>query len=161
MAELVTNRYRAAEARSEIYPTSSGGGETASTWKLMLVTTGFLDSTGFDPDQDFIADDTTNAPLNYELSTNGGYERQTMAVRTVTQDNTNNLAVIDSTNITFSSVTTDSGDNAGAAVLYSEQTASSSQAIMISVYDTNFPVNLNGGDIVIAPSTNGWLSYST
>ena len=123
---------------------------TSFDLQLMLVTTGYTS----DDAHNLVDDGTTNDPKSYEISV-GGYSRQTLASRTVFEDDGNDFAGLDATDATFSSLA--AGATIGWAILYrysSASTTSDTGQDLIAAYDvTDTPTN--GGDITIQ-----WASTS-
>lgn len=132
---------------------------TNSTFRLMLVSTGYA----FNPDHDFVNANTSSGangePKVFEISV-AGYSRQSMALSRF-EDDTNDFAGLDSPDITFSALT--AGQTVGGAVLYlysssgtlgAGQTTGDSGQNLVAFYDlTDTPTN--GGDIVVQ-----WASTS-
>jgi len=118
---------------------------------LMLVTTGYTS----DDAHNLVDDGTTNDPKSYEISV-GGYARQALASRALFEDDTNDFAGLDATDVTFSALA--AGATIGGAVLYrystSGGTTSDTGQDLLALYDvTDTPTN--GGDITIQ-----WASTS-
>lgn len=132
---------------------------TNSTFRLMLVTTGYA----FNPDHDFVNSNTSSGangePKVFEISA-GGYSRQNVTL-TRFEDDTNDFAGLDSADITFSALA--AGATVGGAVLYlysssgtlgAGGTTGDSGQNLVAFYDvTDTPTN--GGDIQIQ-----WASTS-
>lgn len=117
---------------------------------MMLVTTGYV----YNNDHDFVNANTSSGvngePKVFEITV-GGYSRQTLASDTSFEDDTNDFAGLDHTNVTFSALA--AGQTIGGAVLYkyssSSGTTGDSGQQLVSYYAlTATPTN--GGDIVIA-----------
>jgi hypothetical protein len=118
---------------------------------LMLCSTSFTSDDGLN----LVDDGTTSDPKSYEISVSG-YTRQTLANRALYEDDTNDFAGLDATDVTFTALA--AGATIGTAVLYrystSGGTTSDTGQDLIAAYDvTDTPTN--GGDITIA-----WASTS-
>ena len=143
------------------------GAVAASSFFAMLVSTGYTNVAQDTRDNDDnlgVAGLSTNLPSFYEPSTTTGYERQAIGASTVTQDDTANRAVIDTTDIVFASVSSGAGIAGviGGMLIFAELAANDSSGRRpVSMYETGFPISANGGDINIAFSTAGWLNYAT
>lgn len=134
---------------------------TASTFRLMLVSTGYVEN----QDHNTVDDGTTSDPLSYEISV-GGYSRQSVGLAAF-EDDTNDFAGLDSADKTFSSLA--AGQTVGGCVLYrystsgSPNTTSDTGQDLIAFYDvTDTPTN--GGDITIqwaSTSAGGTLKLGT
>jgi hypothetical protein len=137
-----------------------------NTIKVALVTTGYV----VDPDDNLFSDGTTSDAASYELNnTTGGYAggiggstgRKTLASKTMTQDNTNNRAVFDATDVTWTSI---NAGTAGAAILLREggagTTTSDTGTTMICYIDSGFPIVTNSGDLTISWSTAGIIDLT-
>lgn len=140
----------------------------ASSFFAMLVSTGYLSVAQDTRDNDQAVGTTTagstDTPVNFEPSTTTGYERQAIGASTVTQDDTANRAVIDTTDIVFASVSSGAGIAGviGGMLIFAELVANDSSGRRpVSMYETGFPISANGGDIKVAFSTAGWLNYAT
>ncbi len=132
---------------------------TATTFRVMLVSTGYV----FNPDHDFVNANTSSGtagePKVYEITV-GGYARQNLAFVKF-EDDTNDFAGLDATDSTFTALV--AGQTVGGAVifLYSSsgtlgagQTTGDSGQNLLAFYDvTDTPTN--GGDITIQ-----WASTS-
>lgn len=137
---------------------------TAATLQLMLVSTSYV----ADPDHNFLyANSSSGAagePKGWEISV-GGYARQTLANLTLFEDDTNDFAGLDATDVTFAALAP--GQTIGGAVLYrystSGGTTGDSGQDLIAFYDlTDTPTN--GGDITIqwaSTSAGGVLKLGT
>lgn len=132
---------------------------TATTFRLMLVSTGYV----FNPDHDFVNSNTSSGvngePKVFEITV-AGYARQNMTL-TKFEDDTNDFAGLDSADITFTALA--AGQTVGGAVLFvysssgtlgAGQTTGDSGQNLVAFYDvTDTPTN--GGDIQIQ-----WASTS-
>jgi len=158
MANTVYNRFK----KFAVAPTSGQLDHIdliSDTIKVALISTGYT----VNPDHNTFSFGTTTDPESYEL--NGtGYDngigastgRKTLAAKTMTQDNTNNRAVFDASDITWTGI--DAG-TAGSAILIREggagSTTSDTGTSLICYIDSGFPVVTNGGDLTISWSTAG------
>lgn len=147
--------------------------ESGTAWddtadiRHMLVTTGYT----FDPDQATVDNGTTSDLRSYESSGTGytpGYNSTsrialgTSATRTVTVDNTNNRAILDGPNSTFSSI--DVGAIGGLAIIRETATTSDTGSVPLAYFDSTTlssgGVTTNGGDFTITWSTAGIMQSS-
>ena len=165
MAETVYNFAKKHLADYTIRLTTADGAAADSLY-LLLLSTGYLDIANYD-DQDYLlVANTSESIVNFEVTSGhmGSSARQAIGATTATEDDTGNLAyMLASTAITFSAVSSgiDNG-KVGAALIYAELAAAdSSGRVPIALFDTNFPVTANGGDITLNFSTGGWLQYTT
>lgn len=167
MAELVYNlaRRRIADGLVQL-GTEANGAAGTTVLGCMLVSTDYLDlGDGTIIDLDFVADGTTQSTTPYEAATSSNYARQTVGARTITEDDVGNRGDIDVADITFSAVSSGAGV-IGAAIIFSVASSGtlnteSTAMILISKYDTGFPVTPNGGDITVQWSTGGILQFTT
>ena len=124
---------------------------TATTWRVMLLTTSFTSDDALNT----VDDGTTSDPLSYEIGV-GGYSRQSLALSAF-EDDTNDFAGLDGANSTFSSLA--AGATVGWAVIYRYSTSGGTtsdtgQDLLAAYALTATPTN--GGDITIAwASTSG------
>lgn len=103
-----------------------------------------------DQDSDFVAN---IAASEITTGTVANYARQVLASKSITEDDGNDFAYLDATDITFSSLGT--GNTIGGAILCLD-TGSNTTSPLIAFYDvTDTPTN--GGDITIqwASAANG------
>ena len=123
---------------------------TATTWRVMLLTTGYTS----DDAHNTVDDGTTADPASYEIAV-GGYARQSMALSAF-EDDTNDFAGLDSPDKTFSALA--AGATIGWAVVYrystSGGTTSDTGQDLLAAY-TLTATPTNGGDITIQ-----WASTS-
>lgn len=147
---------------------SSGGANLASsTFKCELYSTGWVDVDSTErTDQDYILNgaDSSNSLDNFRLSTAGdGYDRVTLGTRTFAEVDARNAVEVDSTDITFSSVSSsaETGNGvAGGMAIFAELAASdSSGRVLATFYDFSTAITLNGGDVVVQFSTGGFLEF--
>ena len=148
----------------------STGGATlsGSTFKAYLYSTGFLDiASTTRQTQDYLLNPTNSSQSlhAYYLST---VSAVTLGTRTMTEVDARAAVEIDSTDITFTAVSssaisstaaTGPGVAGGVAIVAELQAAASSGAVLASFYDFSTAVTLNGGDVVIQFSTGGWLEF--
>lgn len=137
---------------------------SAATLQLMLVSTGYV----ADQDHNFVNSNTSSGangePKVYEISV-GGYSRQTLASLALFEDDSNDFAGLDASDVTFSALV--AGATIGGAVLYryssSGGTTGDSGQDLIAFYDlTDTPTN--GGDITVqwaSTSAGGVLKLGT
>lgn len=111
------------------------------------------DTTAYTPDIDnhvFVNDVTAVAS---EMS-GTGYSRKTLSV-TVSQDNTNDQAVADATDLSYT------GLNAGTiqgVLIYKSVTTDSDSPVIGWYESTDFPLPTNGGDVTLTINTAGLLT---
>jgi hypothetical protein len=132
---------------------------TATTWRVMLLTTGFTSDDAFNT----VDDGTTSDPLSYEIGVSG-YSRASLAL-TAFEDDSNDFAGLDGSDKTFSSLA--AGATVGWAVVYrystSGGTTSDTGQDLLSAY-TLTATPTNGGDITIqwaSTSAGGVLKLGT
>jgi len=137
---------------------------TAAVLQLMLVSTGYV----ADQDHNFVnANSSSGAagePKVYGITV-GGYARQTLAAMATFEDDTNDFAGLDASDVTFSALV--AGQTVGGAVLFryssSGGTTGDSGQDLIAFYDvTDTPTN--GGDITIqfaSTSAGSVLKFGT
>ena len=148
----------------------STGGATlsGSTFKAYLYSTGYLDiATTTRQTQDYLLNPTNSSQSlhAFYLST---VSAVTIGTRTMTEVDARAAVEIDSTDITFTAVSssaisstaaTGPGVAGGVAIVAELQAAASSGAVFASFYDFSTAVTLNGGDVVVQFSTGGWLEF--
>jgi len=144
MANLVYNRGKFLTGQINLAATSF-------ELQLMLVTTGYTS----DDAHNLVDDGTTNDPKSYEISV-GGYARQNLSSRALFEDDTNDFAGLDASDVTFTALA--AGATIGSAVLYrystSGGTTSDTGQDLIARYEVT-ATPTNGGDITIQ-----WASTS-
>lgn len=131
--------------------------------KVMLVSTGYTDN----PDHTLVDDGSTSDPLSYELSgTNytgaiAGSGRKSLSTRSVTQDDTNNVAFFDAADLTWTAI---NAGTVGAAIIIKEASSSASDTgsrLIAHINSGGFPITTNGGDLTITWSTGGIIRLSS
>lgn len=144
MANLVYNRGKFITGQINLAATSID-------LMLMLVTTGYTSDDG----HNLVDDGTTNDPKSYEISV-GGYSRQALASRALFEDDTNDFAGLDASDVTFSALA--AGATIGWGILYrystSGGTTSDTGQDLLAAYNVT-ATPTNGGDITIQ-----WASTS-
>lgn len=126
---------------------------TSDTIKVMLVKTSYT----FDVDHNFISDVST-----HELGVSGytagfgGAGRKTLASKTFTEDDTNDLAYFDALDITWTSL--GAGETIGGAILVKEVTVDGDSPV-IAFMDLSDTAT-NGGDITVAWNALGILKVT-
>lgn len=147
MADTVYNRGK--------YLLTTGGVVWGTTdLRLLLLITddnNALPAAAWDPDLNTVAD--LVAVTNVSEATGTGYVRKTLSGMVVTEDDTNNRAVLDADDITWTGL---SAGTVRAAVVYKYNAADAS-AELISLHDTNFPKVTTGGDMTLAWPATGVL----
>ena len=148
----------------------STGGATlsGSTFKAYLYTTGFIDIASTTREtQDYLLNPTNSSQSlhAYYLST---VSAVTLGTRTMTEVDARAAVEIDSTDITFTAVSssaisstaaTGPGVAGGVAIVAELQAAASSGAVFATFYDFSTAVTLNGGDLTVQFSTGGFLEF--
>lgn len=117
---------------------------------LLLITDddGALPSSAWNPDLNTVADLVAVSNLSEMSGT--GYSRITLTGMTVTEDDTNDWAVLDADNLSWAGL--DAGT--ARAVVVFKHNASDASAELFSIHDTNFPKVTTGGDVTMQwPST--------
>lgn len=109
-------------------------------------------STAYTPDidnEEFVSDVLDGGTTAQEF-TGTGYSRQTLSNATVTQDNTDDEAVLDADNTTFPSI---DGDEVQGVLVYKQvggDDTTPGDDPLIGFYDGgDFPITANGSDIVV------------
>lgn len=123
---------------------------TSVDFQAMLVTTGYT----FDPDHNTVDDGTTDDPKSYEIGVSG-YARQSLANKSLFEDDTLEFVGLDADNLTFSSL--GAGATIGGVVLhrYSTAATTSDTGQDLFCYSSVTATPTNGGDIGITwPSTS-------
>lgn len=143
----------------------STGGATlsGSTYLAFLYSTGYIDiASTTRQTQDYLlnAPNSSQSLHAFYLSTVGPV---TLGSRTMTEVDARAAVEIDSTDITFtavsSSATNSSGVAGGVAIVAELQAANSSGRVLAMFYDFSTAVTLNGGDVVVQWSTGGILEF--
>lgn len=118
------------------------------TIKLMLVTSAYV------PNQDTHTkrSDITNEVVGAGYTAGGA----TLANKTVTVNNTTNLAIFDSDDVTIANATI----TARGAVLYKSRGGVATSDELISYLDFNSDITATGGNFVITFDANGILTIS-
>lgn len=112
------------------------------------------DSIAYTPDIDnetFVSDVLDGATAA-EFS-DASYSRQTLNV-TVSQDNANDRAVADASDVTFSSL---DGDTISGVLVYKQGSGDSDSPLIAHVTSADFPLTANGGDVTIEIDPSGLL----
>jgi len=117
------------------------------TLKVLLVKSGYT----VNADHDTVSQIT---PGTNEISVSG-YARQTLANKSVTEDDTNDRAIFDADDVVFTSLV--AGETVVAAILFKD-TGSDATSKMIGYYDvTDTPTN--GGTITISWASTGLFLF--
>ena len=148
---------------------SSGGATlSASTFKAVLYSTGYLDiASTARMSQDYVLNPTNSSQSlqAYQLTTVAAV---TLGARTMTEVDARYAVEIDSTDITFtaaassaisSTAATGPGVAGGVAIYAELQSAASSGQVLACFYDFTTALTLNGGDVTVQFSTGGWLEF--
>ncbi|MFC6953765.1 hypothetical protein [Halorubellus litoreus] len=126
----------------------------ADTLKVALV----ADDIAYTPDIDTevyvndVLDDVTASELN---ATN--YARKTLAP-SISQDNVDNEAVMDATNLTWSALGGSTDDTIQGALIYKEVTNDADSPVLAYMTSADFPLPTNGGDVSIEWDVAGVLT---
>jgi hypothetical protein len=142
------------------FPAGSIDAET-DTLRVLLLD----DSTSYSFDRD--ADDTVQDVLAAASELSGtGYARQTLQNVTVTADDSNDEAVVDADDVTFTALDQDNG-TIQAAVVYQQVGADDSTPgddRVLAVFDdadvADLPLPTNGSDVKLELATDGLLAFS-
>jgi hypothetical protein len=136
MANFMTNRGYYLTAVTDL---------TASTWRMMLLTTSFTSNDSLNT----VDDGTTNDPASYEIGV-GGYARQSVTF-TAFEDDTNDFAGLDCSDVTFTSLA--AGATIGWAALYRYSTSGGTTSDTGQDFYGAYALTAtptNGGNITIA-----------
>ena len=115
---------------------------TSTDIRVLLVTSAYA----YNEDNNYVSD------ITGELS-GGGYSRQPLTTRTITQDDTTNRSVLAGANTLFASLGAAAG-NPAAAIVY-KYNVSDAAAELISYEVLTAPPIPNGGDYTIVWSPDG------
>lgn len=141
---------------------------TSDTVKVAL----FNDTTAytFDPDtHTFVNDVLDGGTTAEEFGNSGGtgYSRQTLANKTVTQDDTDDEGVFDADDVTFTSL---DGETIQGIIIYQQVGGDDSTPgddRIIAVYDddsagslADLPLTTNGGDVTLSFDSEGIVNIS-
>ncbi len=126
---------------------------TSDTIKVLLVTSSY----SFNPDHNFASDVSSNeiSVTNYT----GGFAgagRKTLASKSITEDDTNDLAYFDAADVTWTAL--GSGATIGGAILLKEVTNDGASPLIAFMDLTDTATN--GGDITIAWNASGILTLT-
>jgi hypothetical protein len=124
-----------------------------TTWKIMLVTTGYT----ADPDHQYVSDVSS-----YEASGTGyapgygGSGRISLSGRSVTTNLTTDKAYMDANDITWYGI---NAGYIGGAIIYREAGGADSASNLVAyINGGGFPVLTNGGDLTTSWSASGILN---
>lgn len=151
MASITTNKGRTLIAKG---PANSGIDYLADTIKVILLGSGYTPS----KDHNFISDLGAN-----ELSGTGytggfgGSGRKTLASKTITQDDANDLAVMDAADVTYTAI--NAGTAAYAAI--AKEITSDAASPVIGIVDISPDIVTNGGDLTVQWGANGIFSIAS
>lgn len=120
---------------------------SANTFKLMLVTTSYTP----DVDTHAFRSDVTGEASGTGYTAGG----QTVDSVTITQDNTNNRAVVDFADETFSAVTL---TNVNAAILYKSTGVSSTDILIAYIEFAEGAQSTVANDFIVQPNASGVLT---
>lgn len=119
------------------------------------------DSTTYSPaidTEEYVADVLDGGTTAQEFS-GTGYSRQTVGNPATTQDNTDDEAVFDADDVTFSSI---DGDTIQGGLLYKQvggdDTTPGDDPLVAWLTSSEFPMPANGGDVTIAWDAEGILT---
>lgn len=122
--------------------------------RLMLVNATYV----FDNNHNFIDNAGASDPIDHEISV-GGYARQALATKTVTEDDTLGFAYLDADDTVFTALV--AGQTIGGAVLY-KFNAADTAAEVIAFYDL-VDTATNGGNVTVqwaTPANGGVLKLA-
>ncbi len=147
----IYNRFKGRNAKGTA-PWSTG---TGRTYRVVL-----LSSTTFSVDvDDNLVDDGSTSDIASHESTN--YTRQDLGTLAVSTDDTNNRAVLDSADTTFTAL--DTGQVDGLVVIEVPSGSTSDTANFPVFYNNStaaFPFTSNGGNVTVQWSTAGLMTLS-
>lgn len=104
-----------------------------------------------DKDHNFVAD-----VVAAELS-GTGYDRKTLANKTVTQDDVNDVAKVDADDITWTGI---QAGTAKGMVIYKEETTDADSVLIAYIDEGGFPVVSNGGDLIMEFHESGIIQLA-
>jgi hypothetical protein len=120
-------------------------------------------STAYTPDIDnesYVSDVLDGGTTASEFS-GSGYARQTLSGKSVTQDNTDDEAVADGSDITFSSI---DGDTIQGVLVYQQvggdDATPADDQLIAYITSADFPLTANGGDVTISWAAEGILNLN-
>ncbi len=132
MASITTNKGRTLIANGSV-------DLLTDTLKVMLLSSAYTPN----KDHNFISDISANELSGTGYTAGfGGSGRKTLAGKTVTQDDTNDLAVFDANDVTWTAI--NAGTVAYAAVV--KEVTSNADSPVLAVLDVSPDVATNGGD---------------
>lgn len=133
---------------------TAGANLSSADLRVMLVNSTYT----FDNNHNFIDNVAAGDPIDHEISV-GGYARQALANKTVTEDDTNDFAYLDADDTVFTALA--AGQTIGGAILY-KHNASDAAAEVIAFYDL-VDTATNGGNVTIqwaTPANGGVLKLA-
>ena len=116
---------------------------TTDTIQVLLVTSGYT----FSDDHNVV----TDIPATSHEVTGGGYGRQTLGTKTVTEDDTNNWASFKAANVSFTNVS----GTIKAAILFKNGGTDGTSPLIGYIDSGGFPLTISGLAISIAWHANG------
>lgn len=114
-----------------------------------------------DVDNDWVDDGTASDPQSKEIAVTGytigfsGTGRKTLAGKTITTDDTNDVAIMDANDVTWTALGT--GATIGAAILYKRGSADTDSQLIAKFDLTDTPTN--GSDVTIQWNALGLLNF--
>lgn len=122
-----------------------------SAIKVLLVTSAYTP----DADHNFVSQVSANELVNVSGT---GYARKTLSSKTVTQDDTNNLAYFDAADLSYTAI--NAGTAKAAIVFY--DTGSDATAVLIAYIDQGFGAGVatNGSDLTLTWPATGILKLT-
>jgi len=109
--------------------------------RLMLVNTGYT----FDNNHNFIDNAGAGDPIDQEITV-GGYARVALTTKTLTEDDTNDMAYLDADDVVFTALA--AGQTIGGAILFDNAGGADTARIVIAFYDL-VDTATNGGNVTV------------
>lgn len=132
------------------YLLATGLNLSSADVRLLLVKSTYT----FNPDHNFISPDVGAEEISV-----GGYARQALTTKTVTEDDTNDFAYLDADDLVFTSLV--AGQTIGGAILY-QYNAADASAALLAFFDLTDTAT-NGGNVTVqwaTPANGGVLKLS-
>lgn len=117
-----------------------------TTLKVMLVDSDYV----FDKDHDFASDITDELSAASYVGGFGGSGRKTLASKTVTIDNTNDLAYLDADDVTWTAL---NAGTIGGAIILKEDTNDAASPLLLFIDFTN--LTTSGANVMIQWAATG------
>ena len=123
--------------------------------RLMLVNATYT----FDNNHNFIDNAGAGDPIDHEISV-GGYARQALTTKTITEDDTNDFAYLDADDAVFTALV--AGQTIGGAILFDNAGGADTARAVIAFYDL-VDTATNGGNVTVqwaTPANGGVLKLA-